>query len=101
MCCRSCPRPPKISVTALVSAVVSDMMRLPACAPGSGGFKAKHPGRAACMGKGRQKCEWGRAQAGAEDGRRRLQRERLEEVVDGDIGEGSEGELLDKHAVLF
>ena len=31
MCRTSCPRPPKISVTAPLSAFVSDMTRLPAC----------------------------------------------------------------------
>ena len=37
ICFISCPRPPKISVTAPLSALVSDMTRLPACHRGRSG----------------------------------------------------------------
>ena len=70
ICFISCPRPPKISVTAPLSALVSDMTRLPACATGVGRDRGED-----CRGWGSGEggmsvswrgCEKGRGSGGGE-----------------------------------
>ena len=91
MCRTSCPRPPKISVTAPLSAFVSDMTRLPACSARLSSKWARVRIRVGVRVRLRVRA---RARVRV---RVSLQREGLEEVVDGHVLKGGEGELLDQY----